>query len=89
MDKILTVAGIAIITFGVVLGFLSYRVNSQVMGQAGLGIAIISPEKDSPEWREKERRRVLSDRLFYWSIGLTITGGVLQIAAVLMPKAFR
>lgn len=44
------------------------------MSVANLGVAVWAPDKNSPEWKRKERLRNASDCCFYSGIILTLVG---------------
>lgn len=82
-SKLCTVIGNSLYAVGVLLMVYSYRVNTKVMGQAALGIAIMAPEERSVEWKEKDRLRKISDWLFYGGMVLTLAGIIAQTIGVL------
>jgi hypothetical protein len=68
---------------GVFLMVYSYRVNTKVMGLAALGVAVISPDEESAEWKKKEKLRKTSDQFFYGGMVLTLVGVIAQTVGVL------
>jgi hypothetical protein len=71
-EKWLIVTGGLLLVLGLAMAFLSERYQTRFMGEAALGVGMWSPEKGSPEYREKERLRARAD-CFFW-IGLVVTG---------------
>jgi len=39
---------------GIVMAFLASKYNSKLMDNAQMAVAVWAPDKDSPEWQEKE-----------------------------------
>lgn len=83
-SKLLTLIGNLSYMIGLLLVIYSYRYNSKVMGEAALGVGLIAPAENSPEWKEKERLRKISDRLFSIGMILSCMGVVSQTIGVLI-----
>lgn len=83
--KWLTLAGGIFLFVGLVTALISSRYESRVMGQARLGVAVLAAEKDTPEWREKNRLRARVNFWFWVGLGLTAVGIVLQTQAAVLP----
>ncbi len=86
-EKWLIAVGGLLLVLGLVTAFVSERYQNRVMGEAGLGVGMWSPEKGSPEYREKERLRARAD-CFFW-IGLVVTGlgiGLQTVGALIPPR---
>ena len=77
-SKWLSVIGGIILFIGLLCALGSNHYEAKVMGDAALGIPIIGPGEDSPDWKEKIQTRQLADRFFYFGIFLTAIGIVLQ-----------
>lgn len=54
-----------------------------VMGKGGLGVAVLAPQVNSPEWRAKVRLRGWSDALAYAGLALAGVAVVIEIVAEL------
>jgi len=52
------------------------------MGDAALGVAVLAPEQESPEWRRKIRLRRAADWLFYIGIVLATGALITQVWAI-------
>jgi uncharacterized membrane protein len=70
---------------GLLMALISNWYQTKVMGDAGLGIGVWAPAKDSPEWREKQRLRRLATLCFWIGILLTALGVALQTAGAVWP----
>jgi hypothetical protein len=70
----------------VVCLLIATNLNSRIMGNAALGIAVFAPQRGSPEWNAKTRLRRWADGLTYAS-GVFAVGGVIfqTIAALAGP----
>jgi hypothetical protein len=55
VSKLLTLVEGFCLLVGLVTAFISSRYTGRVMGEARKGVAVLAPEKESPEWKEKER----------------------------------
>ena len=85
--KWLIVIGGAFLLVGILMAFLSSDYNSKLMGEAQKGVAVLTPEKDSPEWQEKERLFRWVNYWFYLGLVLTSCGVVLQtVGSILTLK---
>lgn len=56
------------------------------MGEARKGVAVLAPEKGSPEWEEKNRLTARADFWFYVGLVLTGIGVVLQTLGAFLPQ---
>ena len=65
---------------------VSNHYQTKVMGQVGLRVAVLAPEKDSPEWKEKQRVRMLADRWFWIGLVVTAIGVVVQTVGSVWPN---
>lgn len=81
-----TVIGGVLLLFGLLTALISNHYSSRVMGPAALGVAVLAPERDSPEWQKKERLRARADCWFWVGIAATSVGVVLQTWAALLPR---
>ncbi len=72
------IAGGILLGLGLLMALVSVQHNSKVMGKAALGVAVYAPEEGSPEWRQKERLRKLSDWAFYLGVLFSLIGVGLQ-----------
>lgn len=82
----LTLVGGLLLLVGLVTALAANHYQTRVMGQAGLGVAVWAPEKDSPEWKEKERLRTLANRWFWIGLVVTSIGVAAQTAGALWPN---
>jgi uncharacterized membrane protein len=83
--KWLIVIGGAFLLVGILMAFLSSNYNSKLMSEAQKGVAVLAPEKDSPEWQEKERLFRWVNCWFYLGLVLTFCGVVLQTVGSILP----
>lgn len=85
-SKWLTVIGALFLLAGLAIAFLSSRYAARVMGEARKGVAVLAPEKGSPEWEEKNRLTARADFWFYVGLVLTGIGVVLQTLGAFLPQ---
>lgn len=72
------ILGGVLLGLGLLLAFGSFYYNARVMGKAALGVGVYAPEPGSPEWRQKELQRRISDGLFVLGVLLSLAGVILQ-----------
>ena len=83
--KWLIVIGGVFLVCGLLTAFLSSHYTERVMGAARKGVAVLAPDPDSQEWKEKERLLRRSDFWFYVGLILTAMGVVLQTLGSVLP----
>lgn len=67
-DQTLILISAVLICLSIIFSFVSNHYESRVMGDAALGVAIIAPEPNSPQWAEK---RLLSSKAdFFFNVGV-------------------
>jgi hypothetical protein len=69
--------GISLVV-GLLMAFVAARFGNRVLGRAGLGVAVLTPEENSTEGLEEEGLRRTADNCFYIGLVLTALGVVLQ-----------
>jgi hypothetical protein len=84
-QKWLTLIGGGILILGLFTAFISSQYTSKVMGGARLGVAVLAPEPNSPEWQEKQTLLWWADFWFYVGLGLTAVGVILQTVCAIWP----
>jgi hypothetical protein len=72
-----------LVGLGCSLGSTYYQVRA--MGEARKGVAILGPEKGTPEWQEKERHVARSDWFFGIGLLLTAAGITAQVWGAMIP----
>ena len=85
VSKWLILIGSILLFAGLGMVFISSHYTARVMEKARLGIAVLSPERDSPEWKEKERKLWLADFWFWAGLVVTAIGIVLQTLGAILP----
>ena len=81
----LTLIGGMLLLAGVVIALVANHYETKVMGKARMGVALLAPQEDSSEWKEKERLVGLADRWFWFGVGLTALGILLQTIGSMLP----
>ena len=84
-EKWLVISGGLLLLAGLAMALVSTHLVSRVMGEAGLGIAVVADKPGSPEMTTKKRLRARADRWFWMGIGLTACGVVLQTVGAVLP----
>jgi hypothetical protein len=84
-EKWLTVVGGLLLLIGLITALASERYQNRVMGDAALGVGVWSPEKSSPEYREKARLRACADYFFWIGLAATGCGIALQTIGAVIP----
>ena len=83
----LTLWGGILLLVGLLMALIANWVQAKVMGDAGLGVGMWAPDKDSPEWRRKERLRTVADWWFWIGAALTAIGIALQTWGAMWPTS--
>ena len=81
----LVAIGGVLLVVGLATAFISSRYSSGVMGEARKGVAVLAPDKDSPEWKQKERLLSWADFWFWVGLGVTTIGVILQTVGSILP----
>lgn len=84
--KKLILLGNILLALGLLLSLFSNYYNSKVMDVANLGVGVWAPDKNSPEWKRKEKLRETSDCCFYSGIILTLAGITIGTIGSLIKK---
>ncbi|MBI4635825.1 MAG: hypothetical protein HY727_05695 [Candidatus Rokubacteria bacterium] len=84
--NLLMLAGGACLLIGLWMAFLAARYESRILGEARLGFAVLGPDENNAEWREKKAQRRWADRFFYAGLVLTSFGVILQTAGAIWSK---
>ena len=82
-DKSLILISAILILLSVMLSFVSNHYESRVMGDAALGVAVLAPDLNSPEWAEKNALRSKADLSFNLSIICGVLAVFLQLYVAL------
>ena len=82
--ELLTIAGNVSGSFGILLVVVSYYYNSKVMGDASLGVAVWAGEEDSPYMKNKRELRKMSDLFFYFGVGFSLLGIILNSLRIII-----
>ncbi len=68
-----------LVLLSIACALISNILNAQVMGKARLGVSIIAPEENSPEWNNKVTKLWWADALAYVGIGFAVLSAVLTL----------
>ncbi|MFA5847046.1 MAG: hypothetical protein WC855_09110 [Thermodesulfovibrionales bacterium] len=74
-DRSLLLLSAILVFLSVMFSFVSNHYESRVMGDAALGIAVLAPDRNSPEWSQKMSLRSKADCFF----NLSILSGLLAV----------
>ena len=83
-NKILQLIGSILLLLGLMMAFGSDKYQSEVMGYANLGVAVLAPDLNSPEWKEKVDKRKIATLFFYFGIVFTTFGIILQTIPIFL-----
>ena len=70
----------------IVCSLLGNQTNARLMGQAAMGVGVWAPEKDSPEWKQKERLKTQADWYFYGGVIFALLGLGFEISSIFADK---
>ncbi len=86
LSRWLTIIGGALLLIGVLTALISNHYATRVMGKAALGVAVLAPDPESLEWKNKERLRARADCWFWIGVIVTAAGIVLQTVGAVLPE---
>ena len=86
IKKMLHLIGSILLFFGLMMAFLSDKNQSELMGETNLGVAVLAPDLNSPEWKEKVHKRKVVSNLFYSGLVLTSIGIILQTIPIFINE---
>ena len=81
--------GALLIALSILCALSSNYYNGVVMGEAGLGMAVLGSAPDTEEYKEKARLRNLSDRYFRFGIIFALGGLLAQVYGLVCAVAER
>ena len=81
--------GALLIALSILCALTSNYYNGVVMGEAGLGMAVLGSAPDTEEYKEQARLRNLSDRYFRFGIIFALGGLLAQVYGLVCAVAER
>ena len=81
--------GALLIALSILCALSSNYYNGVVMGEAGLGMAVLGSAPDTEEYKEQARLRNLSDRYFRFGIIFALGGLLAQVYGLVCAVAER
>jgi hypothetical protein len=82
----LTLLGAWVLALGLVAAVWTNQTETRLLGEASLGVAILAPPKDTPEWHERMQLRARADCGFWLGMSLAALGLVLQTAGAILDR---